>query len=147
MIGDSLRIVKEKNIALPSRPDPNPKDGAALAKALWGAGQTGAGFNVEVMLDRAVSHPIHVTVMTDIDAKYGLAADAQYHAILTTAMHDLARAYHLQVTKVPIMRWRWIRAGARGPTSRRFSVIGNSAAHDSPVRSPDRKLACQALHE
>jgi len=96
VIGDSLRIVKEKNIALPSRPDPNPKDGAALAKALWGAGQTGAGFNVEVMLDRAVSHPIHVTVMTDIDAKYGLAADAQYHAIPTTAMHDLAGAYHLQ---------------------------------------------------
>ena len=77
-------------------PDPNPRDGAALAKALWGAGQTGTGFNVEVMLDRAVSHPIHVTVMTDIDAKYGLAADAQYHAILTTAMHHLAGAYHLQ---------------------------------------------------
>jgi hypothetical protein len=48
------------------------------------------------MLDRAVSHPIHLTVMTDIDKKYGLAADAQYHAILTTAMHDLAGAYRLQ---------------------------------------------------
>ena len=47
------------------------------------------------MLDRAVSHPIHFKVMSDIDAKYGLAADAQYHAILTTAMKDLASAYHL----------------------------------------------------
>jgi len=45
------------------------------------------------MLDRAVSHPIHVQVMTDIDAKYGIAKDADYHAILTTAMHDLKAAY------------------------------------------------------
>ena len=92
---DSLKIVGEKKIALPSQPNPNPKDGEALAGALWAAGQTGDGYNVEVMLDRAVSHPIHYTVMSDIDAKYGLAADAQYHAILTTAMKDLAAAYHL----------------------------------------------------
>jgi hypothetical protein len=97
VVSDSLRIVTEKNIALPSAPSPNPKDGAALAKALWGAGQSGEGFNVEVMLDRAVSHPIHLQVMKDIDAKYGLAADAQYHAILTTAMNDLAGAYKLQM--------------------------------------------------
>ncbi|HEY9179072.1 MAG TPA: hypothetical protein VIO32_00025, partial [Candidatus Baltobacteraceae bacterium] len=67
-----------------------------LAAALWGAGQTGTGFNVEVMLDRAVSHPIHVQVMKDIDAKYGIAADADYHAILNTAMHDLAAVYDLK---------------------------------------------------
>jgi hypothetical protein len=36
-------------------------------------------------------------VMKDIDVKYGLAADAQYHAILTTAMKDLAGAYKLQM--------------------------------------------------
>ena len=95
VVADSLKIVGEKKIALPSQPNPNPKDGKALATALWQAGQSGEGFNVEVMLDRAVSHPIHVQVMKDIDAKYGLAADAQYHAILTTAMKDLAAAYHL----------------------------------------------------
>jgi hypothetical protein len=95
VVSDSLRIVNEKKIALPSAPNPDPKNGSALAAALWGAGQTGEGYNVEVMLDRAVSHPIHVQVMSDIDAKYGLAADAQYHAILTTAMKDLAAAYHL----------------------------------------------------
>lgn len=95
VVVDSLKIVQEKNVQLPSEPNPNPKDGKALATALWNAGQSGEGFNVEVMLDRAVSHPIHVQVMKDIDAKYGLAADAQYHAILTTAMKDLAAAYHL----------------------------------------------------
>lgn len=98
VVSDSLKIVKEKKVQLPSEPNPNPKDGKALAAALWGAGQTGEGFNVEVMLDRAVSHPIHEQVMKDIDAKYGLAADAQYHAILTTAMKDLAAAYHLPTT-------------------------------------------------
>ena len=95
VVDDSLKIVGEKKIALPAEPNPNPKDGEALAGALWAAGQTGEGFNVEVMLDRAVSHPIHFKVMSDIDAKYGLPADAQYHAILTTAMKDLASAYHL----------------------------------------------------
>jgi hypothetical protein len=93
VVSDSLRIVKEKNIALPSTPNPDPKDGKALAEALWGAGQTGNGFNVEVMLDRAVSHPIHDQVMTDIDKKYGIAADADYHAVLNQAMHDLATVY------------------------------------------------------
>lgn len=95
VVNDSLRIVTAKKVQLPSQPNPNPKDGKALAAALWSAGQSGEGFNVELMLDRLVSHPIHVQVMTDIDGKYGLAADAQYHAILTTAMKDLAGAYHL----------------------------------------------------
>jgi hypothetical protein len=95
VVADSLRIVTAKKIALPSTPSPDPKNGEALAGALWAAGQTGEGYNVEVMLDRAVSHPIHLMVMGDIDNKYGLAADAQYHAILTAAMKDLAAAYHL----------------------------------------------------
>jgi hypothetical protein len=95
VVWDALKIAKSKKVALPKKPDPSPKDGRALAAALWAAGQTGEAFNVEVMLDRAVSHPIHVQVMKDVDAKFGLAADAQYHAILTTAMKDLAALYHL----------------------------------------------------
>lgn len=94
VVSDSLRIAKAKGVALPSTPSPDPKNGEALAGALWAAGQTGHGFNVEVMLDRAVSHPIHVQVMSDIDAKYGIAADADYHAVLNQAMHDLATVYH-----------------------------------------------------
>ena len=95
IVADTLKIVKAKHIALPKTPAPDPHNGPALAAALWGAGQTGSGFNVEVMLDRAVSHPIHVQVMKDIDAKYGIGKDADYHAILTTAMHDLKAAYML----------------------------------------------------
>jgi hypothetical protein len=96
IVSDSLKIVTQKGIALPKTPDPDPHNGPALAAALWNAGQTGTGFNVEVMLDRAVSHPIHDQVMKDIDAKYGVAADADYHAILNTAMHDLAAVYNLK---------------------------------------------------
>lgn len=96
IVADTLKIVTADHVALPSSPSPNPKNGKALAAALWGAGQTGHGFSVEVMLDRAVSHPIHDRVMSDIDKKYGIAADADYHAILNTAMHDLASVYGLK---------------------------------------------------
>ncbi|HEY2473517.1 MAG TPA: hypothetical protein VGI19_01830 [Candidatus Cybelea sp.] len=95
VVNDSLRIVTTKKVVLPSSPSPDPSNGPALAAALWKAGQSGEGFNVEVMLDRLVSHPIHLQVMKDIDAKYGLGVDAQYHAILTTAMKDLTAAYKL----------------------------------------------------
>ena len=96
VVADSLRIVTNANVALPSTPNPDPSDGKALAASLWAAGQTGKGFNVEVMLDRAVSHPVHVQVMKDVDAKYGVAADATFHAALSTAMNDLASAYNLK---------------------------------------------------
>jgi len=93
VVSDSLAIAKAKGVALPATPNPDPTNGEALAGALWAAGQTGNGFNVEVMLDRAVSHGIHEQVMKDIDAKYGLAGDADYHAVLTQAMMDLAAVY------------------------------------------------------
>lgn len=101
VVSDSLKIAKEKGVALPAKPNPDPKDGEALAGALWAAGQTGHGFNVEVMLDRAVSHPIHDQVMKDIDAKYGIAKDADYHAVLNQAMHDLAAVYHFNAMGKP----------------------------------------------
>src|ERR1700683_3849040 len=37
VVNDSLRIVTEKKIALPSKPDPDPNDGRALPAALWSA--------------------------------------------------------------------------------------------------------------
>jgi hypothetical protein len=96
VVNDSLKYVKEANIALPGTPSPDPKDGKALAAALYKLGITPAGnFDVEYMLDGLVSHPIHVKVMDDIDAKFGTAADANYHAVLTQAMTDLKAVYGL----------------------------------------------------
>lgn len=96
VVADSLKLATAAKVKLPSKPYPSPSDGKALAAALWNAGVLpNGGWSVEVMLDRAVSHPIHLQVMKDIDAKYGIAKDADYHAILTTAMHDLKAAYKL----------------------------------------------------
>lgn len=96
VVADSLRLVTKAGVVLPKTPKPSPSNGKALSAALWAAGQSGKGFNVEVMLDRLVSHPIHVQVMKDIDAKYGIAADATYHAVLRAAMQDLASAYQVK---------------------------------------------------
>jgi hypothetical protein len=95
VVNDSLVIVKNKAIKLPSTPDPSPSDGKALATALYKAGVTNGSYNVEYMLDKLVSHPIHIQVMDDIDAKYGAKADGNYHAVLTQAMLDLKAAYGL----------------------------------------------------
>lgn len=95
VVADSLKIVTAKKVPLPKEPQPDPKDGKALAAALYSAGVEDGRYNVEIMLDKLVSHPIHVQVMDDIDAKYGRNADANYHVILTQAMLDLKAAYGL----------------------------------------------------
>jgi hypothetical protein len=95
VVADSLKIVSAKKIPLPKEPSPNPKDGKALAAALYSAGVANGRYNVEIMLDKLVSHPIHLSVMDDIDAKYGRNADANYHVVLTQAMLDLKAAYKL----------------------------------------------------
>ncbi len=96
VIADSLKLVTAANVPLPTTPVPAPTDGKALSAALYTAGVTPAGrFDVEYMLDTLVTHPIHVQVMNDIDAKYGVAADGNYHAVLTQAIYDLKSAYKL----------------------------------------------------
>lgn len=96
VIDDSLKIVTAKKVALPKMPEPAPSNGKALAAALYTAGVSSDGaYNVEYMLDRLVSHPIHVQVMDDIDAKYGQKADAEYHVILLQVMKDLKALYGL----------------------------------------------------
>jgi len=97
VIADSLKIVTAKKVKLPAKPDPDPTDGKALSAALYMDGvdaKTGK-FNVEYMLDHLVSHPIHVQVMKDIDAKYGSAADATYHVALLQVIKDLKAVYGL----------------------------------------------------
>jgi hypothetical protein len=96
VVNQSLAYVNAAKVQLPSQPGPDPKDGKALAAALYKMGVTPAGrFDVEYMLDGLVTHDIHVKVMDDIDAKFGLAADSNYHAVLTQAMLDLKEAYGL----------------------------------------------------
>ncbi len=97
VINDSVAKVTAAKVALPSTPEPSPTDGKALAAALYtqGVNPDTKAFDVEYMLDGLVTHPIHVSVMDDIDAKYGKKADANYHAVLTQAMSDLKSVYGL----------------------------------------------------
>jgi len=96
VIDDALKIVGEKKIALPKAPSPDPKNGKALAAALYADGVSPtAGFSVEYMLDHLVSHGIHVQVMNDIDAKFGPKADRDYHTVTLTIFKDLKAVYGL----------------------------------------------------
>ena len=98
VISDSVAKVTAAKVPLPSTPSPSPADGGkALAAALYtlGVNKDTNKFDVEYMLDGLVTHPIHVAVMDDIDAKYGKPADANYHAVLTQAMTDLKSVYGL----------------------------------------------------
>ncbi len=96
VVTDSLKIVTAKGVALPKAPAPNPKSGKALAAALYMDGvDPNSGFNVEYMLDHLVTHPVHVQVMNDIDAKYGAKADAEYHVVTLQIFKDLKAVYAL----------------------------------------------------
>jgi hypothetical protein len=94
VISDSLAIATKAGVKLPA-PDPLVTNGKSLAQGLYMLGVDKGNFNVEFMLDGLVTHPIHVQVMKDIDAKYGTSADANYHAVLTQAMTDLKSVYGL----------------------------------------------------
>lgn len=96
VIADSLKIVTAAKVPMPKAPSPSPTDGKALSAALYMDGVAKDGrFSVEYMLDHLVTHPVHVQVMKDIDAKYGLPADAAYHVVTLTIFQDLKAAYKL----------------------------------------------------
>ena len=92
-VGDALKIATAKGVKLPAA-DPK-MTGKALATTLAKAGTAPDGtFQIEFLLDKAVSHPIHVQVMDDIDANaaYGKKVDLQYHEISNQAFYDVAQA-------------------------------------------------------
>jgi hypothetical protein len=78
--------------------------GAALAKALINAGLTAdSTFWSGRLFDVALSHPIHVGVMADIDAKSGHASDENTHKILNQAMYDFAQALGEKHVKLALL--------------------------------------------
>jgi hypothetical protein len=74
--------------------------GAELAKKVVGYGLIDGTYYEGTHLDHLVTNGIHQVVMADIDAKYGTAADANYHRIADQANVDLAHA--LGVTSVKL---------------------------------------------
>jgi hypothetical protein len=90
-VKDSLKIATTAGVKLPAPA----LSGAKLATALVAAGQTSDGtFQIEYLLDKAVTHKIHVQVMNDIDsaAGFGKKADLDYHLISNQAFYDVGVA-------------------------------------------------------
>ncbi len=90
-VKDSLKIATAAGVKLPAAT----LSGKDLAATLVKAGTAPDGtFQIEFLLDKAVSHKIHVQVMNDIDKEPGLgkAADLNYHLISNQAFYDLAQA-------------------------------------------------------
>lgn len=89
-VPDAVHTATAAGVTIPA---PANIQGKALASALVKAGLSGDGtFWTGPMLDRTISNRIHDKTMDDIDAKYGAAADAEYHKITNRAMYDLAHA-------------------------------------------------------
>lgn len=100
-VADSLKIATAKGISLPAA-DPK-MTGKTLATTLVKAGTAPDGtFQIEYLLDKAVSHGIHVQVMNDIDANasFGKEKDLMYHEISNQAMYDVAQALGLTTVKL-----------------------------------------------
>jgi len=98
-VNDSLKIATAAGITLPA-PTLSGKD---LATTLVKAGTAPDGtFQIEYLLDKAVSHKIHVQVMLDIDKEPGLGkqADLDYHLISNQAFYDVAQALGLTSVKL-----------------------------------------------
>jgi hypothetical protein len=102
-VSDALKVATAKGVKLPAA-DPK-MTGKALATVLVTAGTAPDGtFQIEFLLDKAVSHAIHVQVMNDIDASpaLGKKADLMYHEISNQAFYDVGEALGAKVKLSPL---------------------------------------------
>lgn len=89
-VKDGLKRATEQGVKLPAAPAD--LTGTKLASTLVQAGTVDGTFWAGYLFDKALSHPLHVAVMADIDSKSGHAADENTHKILNQAMYDVAQA-------------------------------------------------------
>jgi hypothetical protein len=87
-VDDAVKVATAAGVKFP-KPE---LTGAKLATAVTMLGLIDGTYYEGTMLDHLVSHAVHEQVMVDIDAKYGAAADANYHRIADQAHYDLAQA-------------------------------------------------------
>ena len=99
VVSDALKVATAAGVTLPQPA----MSGKELAETLVKAGTASDGtFQIEFLLDKAVSHKIHVQVMNDIDKEPGLGkkADYDYHRISNQAFYDVAQALGLTSVKL-----------------------------------------------
>ena len=88
-VKDALEKATAAGVTLPD----GTLSGKDLATTLVKAGMDDRGvFWTGFLLDKAVTHKIHTAVMTDIDQKFGMDADKDYHRISNQTHYDLGKA-------------------------------------------------------
>lgn|GEM_PF-2504709 len=89
-VPDAMKIVQDKNMALPDDPSPSPENGKALAGALYQAALDKDGHaHAETLLDHLLSRPVRDQLVADIDRKFGSEQRRRYFAVLTELTEDL----------------------------------------------------------
>ena len=87
-VNDAVKIATAAGVKFPA-----PKlTGKTLAVRVVTLGLSRGTYYEGTQLDHLVTNAIHEQVMQDIDTKYGLKADANYHKISDQAHYDLAQA-------------------------------------------------------
>lgn len=98
-VNQSLKVATAQGVKLPAAPQD--LKGVKLAETLVKAGVAPDGMWWSGWLfDSALSHPIHVKVMADIEAKYSRAYDENIHRVLNQAMYDVSQALKVQNVKL-----------------------------------------------
>jgi hypothetical protein len=87
-VNDAVAIATKAGVKFPR---PMVK-GTALAKRVVMLGVVDGTYYEGTQLDHLVTNAIHMQVMNDIDKKFGVAADANYHLVANQAHYDLAQA-------------------------------------------------------
>jgi hypothetical protein len=96
-VDDALKMATAAGVTLPEAVLKGTDLAGTLVKASMGTDGT---VYTEYLLDKAVTHKIHIKVMDDIDHKFGARADEDYHLITNTALYDLAMAFKVPGVKL-----------------------------------------------
>ena len=94
---DALKMATDAGVTLPTAT----MGGKELAGTLVKAGMDMKGtFWTGYLLDKALTHKIHMAVMDDIDRKWSPSADRDYHRISNQAHYDLGKAFMIPHVKL-----------------------------------------------
>jgi hypothetical protein len=99
-INDGWTRAGQKNVTFGA---PATLPGNTLAVALITAGSADDGtFWTDLMLDKLLTHGVHVQVMEDVDSRYGADADAQTHRIANQLFFDLSQTLRANAKLAPL---------------------------------------------
>lgn len=98
-VRNSLEVATKDGVKLPAAPAD--LRGVKLARTLVHAGTAPDGVWWSGWLfDNALSHPIHLVVMANIEGRYSRAYDRNIHQVLDQAMFDVAHALKVRGVKL-----------------------------------------------